>query len=536
MTDLMSFQDFTNAQSVLEVSRDAVFKIADERIVYTNKYAVQILGFKEPSEIIGRWACEFVSPDQKRAKIRTTNSNSPFRYEMTFRRSDGSIIYVETQLTIIEYEGRPASLFFFRDISQRKQFEIKIEALHDHALEINKMKTVEEITNSTLTILRNTFGYDHVEIGLIEDGFITIISENSVSRIARTSLKETDLLLCTIRDKKTNVSMETQKENQHKSPYSDEKNNFTSEIYVPVIVNEKVFSIIMVKSDTETTFNESDKKLIEILAQHIASSIAIIYERQKLNQSLNDLENLNQELNIYNYAVSHDLKAPLQIISLSSELLKKSSFDKLTDREKADLSQISQSIKNMKKLIDELLMLSQIDKAQKKITLVNINEVIAEIQEEVKAAETTNVPKFVFHNLPVVTCQRTLIKQLFLNLIANGIKYNRSDEPTIWINYEDHYDYHQFSVKDNGIGINADNYGRVFEPFKRLHPREEFPGTGVGLVICKKIIETFHGKIWLESKPDIGSTFFITIPKKLIQGEDRGDLLNPDSATEGSDP
>jgi two-component system sporulation sensor kinase A len=207
----MSFQDFTNAQSVLEVSRDAVFIIADERIVYTNKYAVQILGFKEPSEIIGRWACEFVSPDQKRAKIRTSNSNSPFRYEMTFRRSDGSIIYVETQLTIIEYQGRPASLFFFRDISQRKQFEIKIEALHDHALEINKMKTVEEITNSTLTILRNTFGYDHVEIGLIEDGFITIISENSVSRIARTSLKETDLLLCTIRDKKTNVSMETQK-------------------------------------------------------------------------------------------------------------------------------------------------------------------------------------------------------------------------------------------------------------------------------------------------------------------------------------
>jgi light-regulated signal transduction histidine kinase (bacteriophytochrome) len=245
---------------------------------------------------------------------------------------------------------------------------------------------------------------------------------------------------------------------------------------------------------------------------------------------------MNQELNIYNYAVSHDLKAPLQIISLSSELLRKSSFDKLTDREKEDLSQISQSIKNMKKLIDELLMLSQIDKAQKKITLVNINEVIAEIQEEIKAAETTNVPKFVFHNLPVVTCQRTLIKQLFLNLIANGIKYNRSDEPTIWINYEDHYDYHQFSVKDNGIGINADNYERVFEPFKRLHPREEFPGTGVGLVICKKIIETFHGKIWLESKPDIGSTFFITIPKKLIQGEDRGDLLNPASATEGSDP
>ena len=83
----MNYQDFTNAQSVLEVSRDAVFIIADERIVYANKYAVQVLGFLEPSEIVGKWACEFVSPDQKRAKFRASESSSPFRYEMMFRRS-----------------------------------------------------------------------------------------------------------------------------------------------------------------------------------------------------------------------------------------------------------------------------------------------------------------------------------------------------------------------------------------------------------------------------------------------------------------
>jgi light-regulated signal transduction histidine kinase (bacteriophytochrome) len=186
----------------------------------------------------------------------------------------------------------------------------------------------------------------------------------------------------------------------------------------------------------------------------------------------------------------------------------------------------------MKKLIDELLLLSQIDKVQKKIMLVNINEVITKIHEEVKAAETENMPKFVFDNLPVVTCQRTLVKQLFLNLVSNGIKYNRSDEPTIWINYEDHYDYHQFSVKDNGIGINVDNFERIFAPFDRLHSRGEFSGSGVGLVICKKIIESFNGKIWLESKPDIGSTFYFTLPKKLIQGED---LPNPAGETEGGD-
>jgi len=529
----MNYQDFTNAQSVLEVSRDAVFIIADERIVYANKFAVQILGFSEPSEIVGRWACEFVSPDQKRAKFRASESSSPFRYEMKFRRSDGSIIYVETQLSIIEYEGRPASLFFFRDISQRRLFEIKIEALHDHALELNKMKTVEEITNSTLSILRKTFGFDHVEFGLIEDDFVTIISESGVSRVDRSSLNDTDLLLHTIWEKKTNVLLDNQKENQYKSAYLEEKFTFTSEIYVPVIVNDEVFSIIIVRSDSENAFTESDKKLIEILAEHIASSIAVITEREKLNQSLNDLENMNQELNIYNYAVSHDLKAPLQIISLSSELLKKNSFEKLSDKERDYLSQISQSIKNMKKLIDELLMLSQIDKVQHKIELVNINELIAEIHEEVKAVEAENEPMIVFDNLPVVTCHRTLFKQLFMNLVGNGIKYNRSDEPTIWISYEDHYDYHQFSVKDNGIGINVDNYEKIFEPFKRLHSTGEYPGSGVGLVICKKIIESFKGRIWLESKPEIGSTFYFTVPKKLIQGEDGGDLLNPVSGSDG---
>ncbi len=165
--------------------------------------------------------------------------------------------------------------------------------------------------------------------------------------------------------------------------------------------------------------------------------------------------------------------------------------------------------------------------------IVDTVEVIAEIYEEVKSAATENEPIFVYDNLPVVTCQRTLVKQMFHNLISNGLKYNRSDEPTIWISYEDHYDYHQLSVKDNGIGINVDNFERIFEPFRRLHSRGEVPGSGVGLVICKKIIESFNGKIWLESKPEIGSTFFITFPKKLIQGEDRGGIQNTVNASDG---
>jgi light-regulated signal transduction histidine kinase (bacteriophytochrome) len=132
-------------------------------------------------------------------------------------------------------------------------------------------------------------------------------------------------------------------------------------------------------------------------------------------------------------------------------------------------------------------------------------------------------------DLPTIISQRIWIRQLFTNLISNGLKFNDSPEPKIWITHEDHYDHYVFSVKDNGIGIKEQDRERIFQLFQRLHTQEEYPGTGAGLTICKKIVESNGGRIWVESKVGVGSTFYFTIPKREL---DEVTISSPDAAPE----
>ena len=114
-----------------------------------------------------------------------------------------------------------------------------------------------------------------------------------------------------------------------------------------------------------------------------------------------------------------------------------------------------------------------------------------------------------------MSVQRVWIKQLFSNLIGNGLKFNKSETPTVQIFHEDRTDEYLFGVTDNGIGIDEKYHDRIFNLFERLHSNEEYPGTGAGLAICKKIVGNFKGRIWIESAPEKGSTFFFTIPKSI---------------------
>jgi light-regulated signal transduction histidine kinase (bacteriophytochrome) len=167
----------------------------------------------------------------------------------------------------------------------------------------------------------------------------------------------------------------------------------------------------------------------------------------------------------------------------------------------------------MKKLVNDLLAYSRIGTNKEEFTVTDLNEamgyVIFVLDEDIKKNQAVITVK----PLPVIMANKTLISQLFMNLVSNSLKYHGGKIPEIEVGLTEEHDKYIFYVKDNGIGIDPKFFDKIFIIFQRLHNRTEYSGTGIGLAICKKIVETHKGKIWLKSEPGIGSTFYFSIPK-----------------------
>ena len=226
-----------------------------------------------------------------------------------------------------------------------------------------------------------------------------------------------------------------------------------------------------------------------------------------------DLERSNKELEQFASVASHDLQEPLRMISSYTQLLEKRYKGQLDDKAKKYITYAVDGAIRMQALINDLLTYSRIGTQGRLLELTDshsalggaIRNLAALIKE--KRAIITN------DNLPMVLADASQLILVFQNLLANAIKFRGKDIPRIHVSAQDHGREWVFSVKDNGIGIESQHAERVFVIFQRLHTREEYPGTGIGLAVCKQIVERHGGKIWFESEPGNGTTFFFTIPK-----------------------
>jgi light-regulated signal transduction histidine kinase (bacteriophytochrome) len=228
---------------------------------------------------------------------------------------------------------------------------------------------------------------------------------------------------------------------------------------------------------------------------------------------MDELRHSNTELEQFAYVASHDLQEPLRGIAGLAQLLQQRYQGQLDSRADEYILHIVEGTQRMQTLINDLLAYSRIGRrgeaiqataveAALKATLENLNMAIREY-----GATITN------ESLPTVRADATQLIQLFQNLIGNAIKFRSERPPHIHIGVADAGDFWQFSVRDNGIGIEPQYFERIFQVFQRLHTRREYKGTGIGLAICKKIIERHGGQIWLESELGQGSTFYFTLPK-----------------------
>ncbi|MHA1823444.1 MAG: PAS domain S-box protein [Promethearchaeota archaeon] len=235
---------------------------------------------------------------------------------------------------------------------------------------------------------------------------------------------------------------------------------------------------------------------------------------QDLLSTLENLERVNIELERFAYVASHDLQEPLRMIVSFIQLLEKRYKDKLDEDADDFIAFIVDGAKRMQTLISDLLLFSRIGRGEKPFKLIDNNVVIDSVINNLKKSiEETNAT--ITHDpLPTIMVNEGEFIQLLQNLISNAIKFHKEDEtPVVHISAKLQKNQWIFSVRDNGIGIDSQYFDRIFIIFQRLHKKDEFGGTGIGLAICKKIIERHGGKIWVESELGKGSTFYFSIPK-----------------------
>lgn len=256
----------------------------------------------------------------------------------------------------------------------------------------------------------------------------------------------------------------------------------------------------------------------ELLGRSEARLVKLVAERtramEKLERTMVELERSNKELEQFAYVASHDLQEPLRSISGFLQLLEKRYAGQLGEDADLFIARSLAATHRMKTLIEGLLAYSRVGMRGGSFEPVDCAKVLEQALVNLQVGIEESDAAITHDPMPAVVGDSSQLGQLFQNLFNNAIKFKSDRRPEIHVGAtrDANPGHWLFSVRDNGIGIPAEHFERIFVIFQRLHSRSEYPGTGIGLSLCKKIVERHNGRIWVESQPGAGSTFFFTLP------------------------
>lgn len=458
-----------------------------DTIVFLNKAAEQLFGYKH-DELINKHFSILVAPVDTNEEKRLVESiiwgERVENYEAVRIGKNYISVYVSVNLSPLDdEEGKIRGIIsVYRNVSERRRTESRFQALLESAPDamviVNKFGQIVLVNAQT----EKLFGFERSE--LIGQEIEILIP----GRFHNPHVEHRKSYFGDPRPREMGAGLELYGQRK-------DRTEFPVEVSLsPLKLEEGIF---------------------------VSAAVRDISLQKKAAMELRDyatrLELSNRELEQFAYVASHDLQEPLRNITNFAMLLEETVKDKLDAQSTNFLKVITSSTQRMKVLISELLAFSRIGR-DRVIETIDLNDVLSDLLVDMQMVIKENNAIISYENLPELMANRTEMKQLFQNLIINAIKFRKKElEPAIEIKCETEGQNWKFSVADNGLGIKQEYLSKIFLIFQRLHTEREYPGTGIGLATCKKIIDLYDGKIWATSEPGEGSIFYFTIPKENIK-------------------
>lgn len=274
---------------------------------------------------------------------------------------------------------------------------------------------------------------------------------------------------------------------------------------------------------------DTDDEVVLLTISDVTVQRAVQLRVEELNRQLEgkvaQVSEVNRELEAFSYSVSHDLRAPLRHVAGFSDKLSRHLGDAADDKSRHYLEVISSSARRMAALIDDLLVYSRLGRAAMRQQAVDMQSLVADtramldsnLQAEAENSGHAHHVEWSIAPLPIVVGDENMIRQVWLNLLGNAVKYSGNREPAkIRVDYQPQPDGgHQFTVSDNGAGFDMAYAGKLFGVFQRLHKASDYPGTGIGLASVRRVLTRHGGRIWAEAEPDVGATFHFYLPPAI---------------------
>lgn len=497
--------------------------------IYVSPHVEKLLGYtaKEWVEDPILWYQRLHRDDRARWNEEfslTINRAQPFKGDYRFWAKDGRVVWIHGEVTVVRDEaGRPSFLQGIGyEITELKQAE---EVLRRSREELEAM--VQSRTTEITAVNKSL----EAEIGLRER--IEVHMRRSLKELAdvKSALDEHSIVAITdpqgkityANDKFCAISKFSRAElmgQDHRLINSGHHSKEFMRNLWSTIGQGKVWKGEIQNRARDGSIYWVDTTIVPFLnadgkpAQYVAIRTDITERKaaqEKQNALLGELKEINEQLNQFAYVVSHDLKAPLRAISSLADWLLADYGDKVGDTGREQFNILLGRTRRMNALVDGILRYSRVTRQHEDRAPVDVNQLLKEVCELL--SPPAGITVHLQPGLPVLVCERTRLMQVFENLISNAIKYMGQPSGEIFVGGEAAGDCWKFHVRDTGPGIDKKYHDKIFQIFQTLAARDERESTGIGLAIVKKTIELSGGKIWIESEPGRGSTFFFQLPK-----------------------
>jgi PAS domain S-box-containing protein len=524
---------------ILSQVKDAVIAVDNEnRITYWNKGAETLFGYKlEEVEnkifkdtVNYRW----LSPEDRKNAYNQLKTIGKWHGENLSTKKNGQEIYIESSINAFRDDNGNyvGTVSIIHDITGPTKIKKALEENYKRLQEAQRIGKIGNwewnIKSNVITIsdgLYRIYGINPGEFVKYETILNMVVLENRqiVNDTLEKALRERQPFNYEVKIQRRDGSFKDVLCNGEVT--TDFAGNPLKIVCVEQDITERKeieLELWKTKNELESTVERRTRELnqINILLQNELEERKIAEDKLKksqmeLKQMIEELKHSNDELQQFAYVTSHDLQEPLRTIASFTQLLERRYKGKLDLDADEFIGYIVDATKRMQSLINDLLEYSRVTTMGNEFKMVSTEEILEKTISDLHAAIAETDAEISYNALPEVMVDGRQIGQLFQNLISNAIKFKKPDVPpkiNISAFKDEKNNEYVFSVQDNGIGIEKEYFDRIFTIFQRLHTREEYTGTGIGLSIAKRIIERHNGRIWVESEPGVGSTFYFTVP------------------------